>query len=177
MDIGRALTAEGIRFVHWKSNGHLAEALSGRTDIDMYADPPQREAVRACLAEQDCLEMLSQPWARYPDVEDWLAMDEETGRFLHLHLHFALVTGLRRIKHLRLPWGDGAARQHRSRARSRLAHAHGGDGADDPHRAHVGQDAARQAQGHAASCPPTSAPNSTGCSAAPMPARLRQPGA
>ena len=104
--IGRALTARGVRFVHWKSNGHLAKGLAGRTDIDMYADPAQRDTVRAVLREQNCLEMLSQPWGRYPDVEDWLAMDEETGRFLHIHLHFALVTGLRRIKHLRLPWGE-----------------------------------------------------------------------
>lgn len=105
-DIGRALLARGVRFVHWKSNGHLAKGLAGRTDIDMYADPLQRDTVRATLREQGCLEMVSQPWGRYPDVEDWLAMDEETGRFLHIHLHFALVTGLRRIKHLRLPWGE-----------------------------------------------------------------------
>lgn len=103
-EIGRALSAAGCRFVHWKSNGHLAEALSGRTDIDMFADPGQRDAVRACLRAQQCLEVMSQPWASYPDVEDWLAVDAQTGRFLHLHLHFALVTGLRRIKHLRLPW-------------------------------------------------------------------------
>jgi thymidylate kinase len=106
LDIARALSARGIRFVHWKSNGHLAEALSGRTDIDMFADPAQRQVVRDTLREQNCLEMVSQPWGRYPDVEDWLAMDEATGRFLHIHLHFALVTGLRRIKHLRLPWGE-----------------------------------------------------------------------
>ncbi|PZF75537.1 hypothetical protein DK847_16970 [Aestuariivirga litoralis] len=105
-DLARAFTARGIRFVHWKSNGHLAEALSGQTDIDMYADPAQRAVVRNILREQNALEMRSQPWGSYPDVEDWLLMDETTGRFLHVHLHFALVTGLRRIKHLRLPWGE-----------------------------------------------------------------------
>ena len=104
--IGRALAANGIRFVHWKSNGHLAEALSGRTDIDVFADPARREDVRDILRQQNCLEVVSQPWGRYPDVEDWLTVDDETGRFLHIHLHFALVTGLRRIKHLRLPWEE-----------------------------------------------------------------------
>lgn len=104
--IGRALAAAGCRFVHWKSNGHLAEALSGQTDIDMYGDPSSREAIRNCLRAQDCLQVQSQSWASYPDVEDWLTVDPETGRFIHLHLHFALVTGLRRIKHLRLPWGE-----------------------------------------------------------------------
>lgn len=104
--IGRALSAAGCRFVHWKSNGHLAEALSGKTDIDMFADPGQQAVVRDVLDAEDCLKVQSQPWASYPDVEDWLAVDPGTGRFLHLHLHFALVTGLRRIKHLRLPWGE-----------------------------------------------------------------------
>jgi len=110
LGIGRALAAKGIRFVHWKSNGHLAAALSGRTDIDMYADPSQREAVRATLMEQNCLEVVSQPWGRYPGVEDWLTVDDATGRFLHIHLHFALVTGLRRVKHLQLPWGEALLR-------------------------------------------------------------------
>lgn len=104
--IGRALSANGLRFVHWKSNGHLAEALAGLTDLDIFADPLQRDAVADCLKEQGCVRVLSQPWASYPDVEDWLAVDPETGRFLHLHLHFALVTGLRRVKHLRIPWGE-----------------------------------------------------------------------
>ncbi len=105
-DVGRALAAAGCRFVHWKSNGHLAEALSGQTDIDVFAEPGQQAAVRDCLLAEGCLKLQGQPWASYPDVEDWLAFDAETGRFLHLHLHFALVTGLRRIKHLRLPWAE-----------------------------------------------------------------------
>ena len=45
--IGRALAASGVRLVHWKSNGHLAEALAGETDLDVFADPLQREAVAA----------------------------------------------------------------------------------------------------------------------------------
>lgn len=105
LGIARAFTMRGLRFVHWKSNGHLAEALSGQTDLDVYADPLQRPEIRECLRGQGWLEVISQPWGRYPDVDDWLGVDVETGRFLHLHLHFALVTGLRRIKHLKLPWG------------------------------------------------------------------------
>jgi len=112
--IAQALAARGIAFVHWKSNGHLAEALAGLTDLDVYADPAAADSLRACLAEQGCLRILSQPWASYPDVEDWLAFDPATGRFIHLHLHFALVTGLRRVKHLRIPWGPAllAGRGH-----------------------------------------------------------------
>ncbi|WP_421693399.1 hypothetical protein [Aestuariivirga sp.] len=104
--LGQALSAAGHGFVHWKSNSHLAQALAGLTDIDMFADPARQGALRETLRVEDCLQIVSRPWASYPDVEDWLAFDEASGRFLHLHLHFALVTGLRRVKHLRLPWGD-----------------------------------------------------------------------
>jgi len=67
--IGRALGQRGLRFVHWKSNNHLAEALAGATDIDMFADPRQRDEVRACLSDMNCLEVVSRPWGRYDGVE------------------------------------------------------------------------------------------------------------
>jgi thymidylate kinase len=99
------LKRHGVAFVHWKSNDHLAQALAGLTDLDMYVDPSDRSAFEAAMAEIGALRMLSQPWARYPGVEDWLVFDDQTGRFLHLHQHYALVTGLKRVKHLALPWG------------------------------------------------------------------------
>lgn len=106
LEIGAALAAAGFRFLLWKSNGHLAEALAAKTDLDIYADATRCDEVRNCLREQRCIRVISPPWSAYPDVEDWLTVDPETGRILHLHLHFALVTGLRRIKHLRLPWDE-----------------------------------------------------------------------
>ena len=38
-----ALQRAGVPFVHWKSNDHLAEALAGKTDIDLYVDPAHRQ--------------------------------------------------------------------------------------------------------------------------------------
>ncbi len=106
LDIGAAIAGRGLRAVLWKSNGHLAQALAARTDLDIFADPQEREALQSCFREVGCIHVWSQLWASYPDVEDWLAVDPGTGRILHLHVHFALVTGLRRVKHLRLPWSE-----------------------------------------------------------------------
>jgi thymidylate kinase len=99
-----ALKQAGVHFVHWKSNDHLAEALAGLTDIDIYVDPNDRAAFERVMASLDAAEVNSQVWGTYPGIGDWLVLDDATGRFLHLHLHYALMTGLKRVKHLRLPW-------------------------------------------------------------------------
>jgi thymidylate kinase len=99
-----ALRQNGVRFAHWKSNLHLAEALAGKTDLDLLIDEGDAQAFRASMREVRGRRVISQPWASYPEVEDWLVFDGASGGFLHLHVHYILVTGLKRVKHLRLPW-------------------------------------------------------------------------
>ena len=106
LDLNRALAAAAVRFCHWKSNDHLAEALAGKTDIDMFVAPADRQMFEDVLARQGIVKIRSQPWASYPDVEDWLAFDAVTGGLLHLHVHYALITGLKRVKHLLIPWQE-----------------------------------------------------------------------
>ncbi len=48
--------------------------------------------------------MQSQPWNVYPEVEDWIGFDYETGNLLHLHTHYALVITLPYGRYIRLPW-------------------------------------------------------------------------
>ena len=63
------------------------------------------------------VKITSQPWARYPGVEDWLMFDAASGALLHLHVHYRLVTGLKRVKHLILPWDElllKNSRKHRA---------------------------------------------------------------
>lgn len=98
------LRQKGMRFALWKSNLHLAEALAGETDLDLLIDDGDADAFRESLGEVRGRRVISQPWASYPEVEDWLVFDGATGGFLHLHVHYILVTGLKRVKHLRLPW-------------------------------------------------------------------------
>ena len=99
-----ALRQNGVRFAHWKSNFHLAEALAGETDLDLLIDESDTDAFRASMKEIRAVRIISQPWASYPDVEDWLVFDGIAGGLLHLHVHYTLVTGLKRVKHLSLPW-------------------------------------------------------------------------
>ncbi|HEX7109887.1 MAG TPA: hypothetical protein VF224_11670, partial [Aestuariivirga sp.] len=98
------LRRNGVRFAHWKSNFHLVEALAGETDLDLLIDAKDTAAFRASMKEVRARRIISQPWASYPSVEDWLVFDGTTGSMLHLHVHYALVTGLKRVKQLHLPW-------------------------------------------------------------------------
>lgn len=98
------LNQKGIRFAHWKSNCRLMESLEGRTDLDILVHRESRNDFESCMLELGYKKLISPPWSSYPDVEDWLALDQETGRFLHLHVHYALVTGIKHVKHLYLPW-------------------------------------------------------------------------
>ncbi|MFC4872890.1 hypothetical protein [Negadavirga shengliensis] len=93
-----------IRFAHWKSNCRLVRSLQGKTDLDILVHPEDRRGFIKCLEELGYKKIQSPAWSSYPDVEDWLAMDKETAVFLHLHVHFSMVTGLKHVKHLYLPW-------------------------------------------------------------------------
>lgn len=107
VNLFNGLTQRGIRFAHWKSNCRLVQSLEGKTDLDLLIHPEvRRDFLSQSLLELGYKKLLSPPWGAYPDVEDWLGFDHETGNFLHLHIHFALVTGIKHVKHLYLPWID-----------------------------------------------------------------------
>jgi thymidylate kinase len=102
----KSLQKANVGFALWKSNNHIADALAGKTDLDVLVRIQDRIRFRNALRSLKGIEVLSQPWARYPNVEDWLVFDSATGDFLHFHTHFDMVTGMKRVKHLRLPWID-----------------------------------------------------------------------
>lgn len=93
-----------VGFAHWKSNLRLAGGLAGATDLDLLVDRRDAASFSSVVTGLNGQRIISQPWASYPGVEDWLILDPAKGSFLHLHVHFDLVTGLKRVKHLCLPW-------------------------------------------------------------------------
>lgn len=100
------LEAERLRYCHWKSNQHLEAALTGETDMDMLVDQSQAARLEIILNDLGFKQFFSQPWARYPGIEDWIGFDRETGKLVHLHLHYQLVLGRRFVKEFHLPWED-----------------------------------------------------------------------
>ncbi|MBU1896219.1 hypothetical protein KKB55_00445 [Myxococcota bacterium] len=104
LELLSALEAAQIPHCHFKSNLHLGAALAGETDYDLLVAAEASAAVERHLGAGGFKRALSQPWARFPGVEDWIGFDEATSRLIHVHLHFTLITGTRHVKEQRVPW-------------------------------------------------------------------------
>lgn len=93
-----------LHYCHWKSNEHLQEGLNGDTDLDVLLSINDKNKGCMILRELGFLKFNSQYGSRYPNVEDWIGFDERTGRLLHVHLHYSLMTGHTGMKEYELPW-------------------------------------------------------------------------
>jgi thymidylate kinase len=94
----------GIPYCHFKSNEHLAEGISGQTDLDILLPREHHAKVVDCLNSAGLKLFSSGTVTRYPAVEDWLGFDPSTGRLAHLHIHWQMIAGEPYLKGYRLPW-------------------------------------------------------------------------
>jgi PST family polysaccharide transporter len=93
-----------LAYCHWKSNEHLAAALDGLTDLDILVDRRRTADLQQILATCGFRRFAAPPLRAYPAVEDYLGFDHDSGRLVHLHLHYQLTLGQRHLKGYRLPW-------------------------------------------------------------------------
>lgn len=102
------LMTEKIDYCHWKSNEHLDEGLNGQTDLDILVAEVHAKKFSEVLIRCECLKVHPQFGSRYPGVDEWIGYDRETGRLIHLHVHFRIITGTKHIKEYILPWHNQA---------------------------------------------------------------------
>lgn len=95
-----------LQYCHWKSNEHLLPGLDGETDLDVLLSIHDKSKGEEILLSLNFLECRSQYGSRYPGVADWIGFDKETGKLIHVHLHFSLVTGHKGMKEYNLPWTE-----------------------------------------------------------------------
>lgn len=100
----------GLLYCHWKSNEHLLPGLEGDTDLDVLLSHNDKDQGETILRSLDFLQCKSQFGSRYPNVDDWIGFDKITGKLIHLHLHYELVTGHKGMKEYTLPWEEEALR-------------------------------------------------------------------
>lgn len=96
----------GLSYCHWKSNEHLLPGLEGNTDLDVLLSRDGKEQGEVILRKLDFVQCKSQYGSRYPGVDDWIGFDKDTGKLIHLHLHYHLVTGHKGLKEYSLPWSE-----------------------------------------------------------------------
>ena len=95
-----------IQYCHWKSNEHLMPGLNGETDLDVLVSPTDKSKCETVLHNLSYLQCISQYGAIYPKVDDWIGFDEQTGKLIHIHLHYKMITGHKGMKEFTLPWDE-----------------------------------------------------------------------
>ena len=56
------------------------------------------------IFDHSFVKVISPSWAKYPFIEDYVGCDQETGVIIHLHVHYKILTGFKRVKHFHIPW-------------------------------------------------------------------------
>jgi len=97
-----------ILYCHWKSNEHLEEGLNGLTDLDVLVSQDSKTSCESILKNLDFIQCNPQYGSRYPGVDDWIGYDTQTGRLIHIHLHYQIITGHQGLKEYNIPWSKGA---------------------------------------------------------------------
>lgn len=92
-----------VRYCHWKSNEHLMEGLDGDTDLDVYVSLSDKDKAEKILKACRYIECVVQKGHRYPKVEEWIGFDEITGKLVHIHLHYQIITGTKYCKEYVFP--------------------------------------------------------------------------
>jgi thymidylate kinase len=98
-----ALNTNSIRYCHWKSNLALADSLAGLTDLDLLIDRQDAPLFRTILSQLCFQPALVNGVEPFPSVEHHFALDEESGRLIHLHAYFRVISGESLTKNYHFP--------------------------------------------------------------------------
>lgn len=102
-DFINKLNDEKILYCHWKSNQHVSDAFNGIDDIDMLIAQEDILKLNVVLNELGYKRFRLPEKRAYVGIEDYLGFDKETGKFVHLHLHYQLTLGEKFLKGFQLP--------------------------------------------------------------------------
>lgn len=102
----RHLDDRGVRYVHWKSNNNIVRALRGDDDLDLLVHPDDAHAFEEILDALGFVRALVNKDAWQPGMYHYYRPDLDSGRIVHLHLHYSLTVGYDFHKNFTLPITD-----------------------------------------------------------------------
>lgn len=102
-NIFKKLNDESIRYIHWKSNEHLEAALNGDTDLDIMVHQDDYKRFIQIIQENGFSLYQSVGEQSYISISDYLLLDSESQKILHIHLHKGLMIGRKFYKEYLIP--------------------------------------------------------------------------
>ena len=100
------LNKEGVSYCHFKSNEHLEAGLNGDTDLDILIKVDDRDRTNCFFKELGLKRFEPFKIGEYPGVVNWYGFDKTTGKLIHFHTHYNLITGKGLVKDYYLPWEE-----------------------------------------------------------------------
>ena len=98
-----ALSAEGIRYCHWKSNEALDRSASGDNDLDLLVSRADARGFEAIIGKLGFKNARPPSNKEMPGVFHAYGLDAPSGKLVHIHAHYQLVLGDDMTKNYRLP--------------------------------------------------------------------------
>ncbi len=96
------LEHENINYCSWKSNAHLDRSFQSLTDFDLLVAIGDTNKFQQCMVHAGAKRRISTADKTYPGMEDYIAFDPESGKLIHLHVHYKLIFGKSLQKFYRL---------------------------------------------------------------------------
>ncbi len=106
LEVLNDLHRQGISYCYWKSSRRLPLVLAGEGDLDLLVAKQDQHRIEALLLQRGLKLFASVSGRDHPAVVSFLGFDEPSGKIVHVHLHFRLVSGERLLKNYRIPWED-----------------------------------------------------------------------
>lgn len=97
------LASEGIHYCHWKSNESLDRSAAGDNDLDLLISRTHAQAFSEILRRSGFKSALLPQGKELPGVFHAYALDEGSGKLVHVHAHYQLVLGDDMTKNYRVP--------------------------------------------------------------------------
>ena len=97
------LQARRITYVQWKSNYNLPFFLQGGGDLDLLIDPLEITDFENILAELSFIEARTCFRSASNEIKHFFGLDLTSGKFIHVHAYYRLITGGTLFKNLELP--------------------------------------------------------------------------
>ena len=82
-----------IRYCHWKSNAFLNEALNGEGDLDILVDEADKDKCVSIMKELFFIKFHDSFFSFSDLVCHYYGLDEKSGRIVHVHLYYQIITG------------------------------------------------------------------------------------
>lgn len=97
------MNIRNIDYLHWKSNEHLDAALNGDTDLDILVNPDHLKGFIHIIESYGFTQYQAIGKQKYITVFDFIKLDEESQKTLHIHLHNSFLTGAKFLKEYSIP--------------------------------------------------------------------------